>query len=675
MKITNDSNVPIINNISDQSYIGTDSSFVIPVSISNYATVGPVLWSYKPTSPSSVLTLVSNSDFSATLTINSTINSQIYLTATVRNYNGASATKSFHLGITFLIAPTIASIPDNIFVSTIANPNGPPDIDLSLSNYDSSYGAITWSIVSTSLALNDGVLRIIPNSSTAAKLRIYTLTSISSTITLQATTQFNNLSAQTSFNLTGTIYVAPIITPLAFTNGFSHAILLYDNINVPYTFNVLSISNSVATGPVTWSYSSPITGLSLDPTTGQFTITRYINPEVVIIVTAMNTLGVNSVVPLEFRLTANIRPIVNNPGTRTYTGVGPYIFNVSISNPTATGTVTWSYTPPITGLTLNSSTGQFTATNTISSTPITVTATNVAGNNSAPVSFNLAVTITLPPLQTSSLMSAFSLKLQINTYTGPVVQITTNSASTSGTNFYAPATGDLNTNINGTGTSLSAFLSGNPGYVTIWYDQSGNGCHMSCDSASLQPRITKDASNKYQIDFSNSFTYLNVSANPTFGPVPWNNGKSYTVIAHYNTLSDVNGGICGCGINGNNGTNNFRRSGGNYQAYWYANDHDGGTYNQNNTVTFTYDKINNLRKIYDNTNSIQTSTKRDRNTEWNLTTSTNQMIGKTTADRNAGGFRAITDGTADGTGQIYSLFTYDTELSDSDRLNIINNYA
>jgi hypothetical protein len=44
------------------------------------------------------------------------------------------------------------------------------------------------------------------------------------------------------------------------------------------------------------------------------------------------------------------------------------------------------------------------------------------------------------------------------------------------------------------------------------------------------------------------------------------------------------------------------------------------------------------------------------------------MVGKTTADMTAGG-------AGDGTGQIYSLFTYNSELSDNVRLNIINNYT
>jgi len=480
-------------------------------------------------------------------------------------------------------------------------------------------------------------------------------------ITVYAINPLNIYSSLMSFNLT--LYTAPII------NSISDQILVGIQ---PFTISV-SISNYGIAGPVTWSFTPAISGVTLTQNNNQsalFTITNNNIPLTQISLIATNTLMTVSQ-PLVFNLSTSIgKPIINPITDKTYTGGGPFTFGVSISNYINSGPVTWSYTPPITGLTLTQNDNQsalFTAYSSTSNTLINVRATNTVSNTSLPVSFNLAVTITLPPLQTTSLMGAFSLKQVLSTYTGPVVNITKTSSSTSGTDFYAPTTGDLNTSVNGTGTSLTTFLSGNPGYVTKWYDQSGNGCHMSCDSASLQPRITKDTSNKYQIDFSqNTSSYLNISANPSFGPVPWDKTRGYTVIAHYNTISGYAGGICGCGINGYSTTNNFRRNGNVYQNYWYATDVNGGTYNQNNTVTFTYNVTTTLRKIYDNINTSPTVTQNS--TGWNLTTSTNQMIGKTTADMTAGGAN-------NGSGQIYSLFTYNSELSDSARLNIINNYA
>jgi hypothetical protein len=270
-----------------------------------------------------------------------------------------------------------------------------------------------------------------------------------------------------------------------------------------------------------------------------------------------------------------------------------------------------------------------------------------------------------PPFPTTSLLSAFSLKLVISTYTGPIINITTTNTSTSGTDFYAPSSGDLNTAADGSGTSLTTFLSGNSGYITKWYDQSTYGCHMSCSSSTLQPQITK-YSGKYQIDFSkNTASYFNTSANSSVGPIPWDNTKGYTVICHYNTISSGTGGICGCGNNVPNTTNNFRRADGGYQNYWFYNDITGGTYNQNNTVTFTYNIATQFRYIYDNNNTSPTTSQGS--SGWSLTTSTNQMVGKTTADSTAG---------ASGTdGQIFCLYTFNATLSDIDRLTIINNYT
>ena len=145
---------------------------------------------------------------------------------------------------------------------------------------------------------------------------------------------------------------------------------------------------------------------------------------------------------------------------------------------------------------------------------------------------------------------------------------------------------------------------------------------MSCSSTGIQPKI--DTANNW-IDFKTS-AYFDTSADPAAGPVPWDITKIYTITCHHNTIGNSTGGICGCGVNANNKTNNFRRSVGNYQNYWYANDQNGGTYAVGNKVTFKWDGTN--RYIYGN-GTLQTTTA---SSGWAQTSSANQLIGKTTAD-------------------------------------------
>lgn len=88
----------------------------------------------------------------------------------------------------------------------------------------------------------------------------------------------------------------------------------------------------------------------------------------------------------------------------------------------------------------------------------------------------------------TNLVGIYAFKKCFTTYDGPVVQI--RRASDNATqNFYADSTGVLGTNVNGTGTSLSSWLTATTGYVTIWYDQSGRGVVMSQSTTSYQPQI------------------------------------------------------------------------------------------------------------------------------------------------------------------------------------------
>ena len=207
--------------------------------------------------------------------------------------------------------------------------------------------------------------------------------------------------------------------------------------------------------------------------------------------------------------------------------------------------------------------------------------------------------------------------------------------------FYADRLGNLLT-APVTGQTLSSWLGGATGYVATWYDQSGKGNHMSCSSTGLQPKI--DTANNW-IDFKTS-AYFDTSANPTAGPSPWDSTKRYTVTCHHNTIV---GGICGSfdSVYGNstNKTNNFSRNAANYKSSWYFNDQTGGTYAVGNKVSFKWDGMN--RYIYGN-GTLQTTTA---SSGWSQSSSANQYIGK---NNNING-------------ELYSIFMFNTALSDADR--------
>ena len=179
---------------------------------------------------------------------------------------------------------------------------------------------------------------------------------------------------------------------------------------------------------------------------------------------------------------------------------------------------------------------------------------------------------------------------------------------------------------------------------------------MSCSSTGIQPKI--DMTNGW-IDFKTS-AYFDTSANPSSGPVPYSNTMNYTIICHHNTIGNATGGICGCSnaaptVNTQNFTNNFRRNTGGYQAYWYGNDQSGGTYATGNKVTFKWDGTN--RYIYGN-GTLQST---QPSSNWWQTTSTAQMIGKTTSD-------VVMNG------EMYSIFMFNTSLSDTDR-TLVENFS
>ena len=257
----------------------------------------------------------------------------------------------------------------------------------------------------------------------------------------------------------------------------------------------------------------------------------------------------------------------------------------------------------------------------------------------------------------SSAVGAFSLRA-VNGTSAKAVQVR-NGTTSATQDFYADRLGNLLT-APVVGQSLAKWLGGATGYVATWYDQSGKGSHMSCSSTALQPKI--DLVNKW-IDFKTT-AYFDVSATPSTGPVPWDNTKNYTVLCRHNSIGNNLGGLFGVSnaapnFNTTSYTNNFRRDTAGYQNYWYFKDFSAGTYAIGNKVTWKWDGTN--RYMY--TNGTLNATQSQLSTDWLQTSSSGQVIGAQTVT-GAGNYM---------NGEMYSIFMFNSALSDTDRL-LVENY-
>jgi len=86
----------------------------------------------------------------------------------------------------------------------------------------------------------------------------------------------------------------------------------------------------------------------------------------------------------------------------------------------------------------------------------------------------------------SGAAAAYSLRLLDNTYTGDAIVVRRASDNTT------QAIGFVNNELDT--ASLESFCSGTDGFVTTWYDQSGNGNDATQASASAQPKIVSSGS-------------------------------------------------------------------------------------------------------------------------------------------------------------------------------------
>jgi hypothetical protein len=83
--------------------------------------------------------------------------------------------------------------------------------------------------------------------------------------------------------------------------------------------------------------------------------------------------------------------------------------------------------------------------------------------------------------------AAYSLRKLRLLYTGNAIRVRRSSDNTE-QNIGFTALGDLDT------TSLTSFCSGTNGFVTTWYDQSGNSNNATQSTANIQPQIVSNGS-------------------------------------------------------------------------------------------------------------------------------------------------------------------------------------
>ena len=156
-------------------------------------------------------------------------------------------------------------------------------------------------------------------------------------------------------------------------------------------------------------------------------------------------------------------------------------------------------------------------------------------------------TSTIMPLDLVSVSATvlFSCKRLRTAYTGPVIALSTSSTLTSPQDFYY-VNGTLNTNLAGTGTSYTSWVTTNTAYVVTWYDQSG-GTGKNASSVSGRSPVYNALLNL--VDFTTSGAYMTL----THGTFPTSQVAS--------TFSWKNGTITGSGergicFTGTQGTNN-----------------------------------------------------------------------------------------------------------------------
>lgn len=108
--------------------------------------------------------------------------------------------------------------------------------------------------------------------------------------------------------------------------------------------------------------------------------------------------------------------------------------------------------------------------------------------------------------------AAYSVRKLRNAYTGSAIRVRRSSDNTE-SDIGFTATGNLDT------TTLTSFCGAGNGFITTWYDQSGNGYNATQTTAANQPQIVSSGSvlttnGKPSANFDGSNDFLSTSASP-----------------------------------------------------------------------------------------------------------------------------------------------------------------
>jgi hypothetical protein len=171
--------------------------------------------------------------------------------------------------------------------------------------------------------------------------------------------------------------------------------------------------------------------------------------------------------------------------------------------------------------------------------------------------------------------AAFSTRLLKANYTGPMVNVRRSSDNAT-IDFYGNVNGVLGTIINGKGQNLSNWLNGATGFVTIWYDQSGNtGRNLIQPNTTLQPTISGTT-----ITYDGGKQLYNITNTPLTSGL-----DTYTYICNF-TATNFSTSRTICEISPNPITNNNRSGLMQYfSSYGFVGNYNDAFCINNNTTT------------------------------------------------------------------------------------------
>lgn len=369
----------------------TTQKTVTIAQIYNPALTGPVTWEITPSSyPAGVsITTQTDSNTIFTFAVNSYLTRQLF-TVLARSAGGLESQVQFDIGAA--VKPVIGTLVPLPVSGTISlnTYTGAKTIVIPQSVNPAYTGTITWTTNPTTLPgsttktpLDTSLTLTVPTQPTG-------VIHPSTTFVVTATNPIGN-STSTTFNA-----FAPRIPAV---NDVSPSTRSVDVSSAAYTAITVTQSATDAL-PIVWSYSPTTSGVTINSTTGLFTIAQA-TYFVATTFTVQATNSVGSATSKSFTVTTPAPPVVN-----TVSPTSPQTIDVSASPQTLsftntaslTGTLVWSLTgTPTAGVTINSSTGDMTINQGtfFTATTFTIRATNPVG-----VYDERSVSVTTPAVPT-----------------------------------------------------------------------------------------------------------------------------------------------------------------------------------------------------------------------------------------------------------------------------------